>query len=33
METLLIAVPVGRPALVKLSSDDVRGKISWDITL
>lgn len=33
LRTLLVAVPVGRPALVKFSSEDVRGKIDWDVTL
>lgn len=33
LRTLLVAVPVGRPALVKHSSDDVRGAINWDVRL
>lgn len=33
LRTLLVAVPVGRPALVKTSSDDVRGAIDWDVKL
>lgn len=33
LRTLLIAVPVGRPALVKFSSEDVRGAIDWDVKL